>query len=146
MNRNFAFSILTVAMSVALNQAASADPLSGDTFGYENLVPGRFATASGVATTGEQVKAELADALRSGTIVSGDTFGYENLVPARFATASGVATTREQVKAELAEALRSGTIISGDAFGYENLVPARLSGTRFLATGNGGKSDARSMN
>jgi hypothetical protein len=50
------------------------------------------------------------------------------------------------VKAELAEALRSGTIISGDAFGYENLVPARLSGTRFLATGNAGKSDARSMN
>ncbi|HEX4596913.1 MAG TPA: hypothetical protein VH278_03950, partial [Burkholderiaceae bacterium] len=130
MNRNFAFSILSVAMSFALNQAASADPMRN------------AAVISGVSTTREQVKAELSEALRSGTILSGDTFGYENVAPARFATPSAVATTREQVKSELAEALRSGTIISGDTFGYENLVPARHSGARFLATGNGGKSGA----
>jgi DNA-binding GntR family transcriptional regulator len=101
------------------------------------------------AKTREQVKAELREAIRTGNVFATGDSGLKlnEMYPHRYPqTTVGETKTREQVKAELAEALRSGTIVSGDTFGYENLVPARHSGARFLATGNGGKSDAASMN
>jgi ribosomal protein L30E len=67
--------------------------------------------------TRAQVKAELAEAIRTGDISSGDdeglTLNQEN--PSRYpAKPVVVGKTRDQVKAELAEAIRTGDISAGD--------------------------------
>jgi hypothetical protein len=72
--------------------------------------------------TREQVKAELAEANRAGTILSGDGTLWRDLgVPHRAADADLTGKTREQVKAELADANRNGTILSGDGTLWRDL-------------------------
>ncbi len=72
--------------------------------------------------TREQVKAELAEANRAGTILSGDGTLWRDLgVPHRAADADLTGETREQVKTELAEANRNGTILSGDGTLWRDL-------------------------
>jgi len=77
---------------------------------------GLFTASVAIADmTREQVKAELADAKRSGDIVAQGERGfklnelYPNSYPAKPVTAT---LTREQVKAELADAVRSGDILA----------------------------------
>jgi len=73
------------------------------------------ALAQQCSNTQAQVKAELAEALRSGTIVSGDGTMWRDLgAPRQPADLVAEARTRERVKSELAEALDAGTIVSGD--------------------------------
>jgi hypothetical protein len=72
-----------------------------------------------VGKTREQVKAELAEAIRTGNILANDESGRKlnEVFPSRYEVQQATGTkTREQVKAELAEALRTGEILaSGDS-------------------------------
>jgi len=84
--------------------------------------------------TREQVKAELAAAVRTGDIMAGGESGlklnelYPNRYPAKQVQSS---VTREQVKAELAAAVRTGDIMaSGETGGklnelYPSVYPAK---------------------
>jgi hypothetical protein len=72
--------------------------------------------------TREQVRAELAEANRNGTILSGDGTLWRDLgAPRRPADTTLAGKTREQVEAELAEANREGTILSGDGTLWRDL-------------------------
>ena len=81
------------------------------------LASGLIAGTSALAdVTREQVKAELAAAVRTGDIMAGGESSfklnelYANRYPARQVQ---VGLTREQVKAELAEAIRTGDFMVG---------------------------------
>lgn len=96
---------------------------------------GLFAASVAVADmTHEQVRAELADAKRSGDIWGQGDQGlslnelYPNSYPAKPVTAS---LTREQVKAELADAVRTGDIIAQGERGLKlkELYPGRYPST-----------------
>ena len=85
--------------------------------------------------TRAQVKAELAEAMRTGNMLAGGELGLtlRELNPGRYPAAPVVAEgkTRAQVKTELADAIRSGDILANDESGltaYEEhpqLSPAR---------------------
>ena len=81
------------------------------------LASGLIAGTSAFAgATREQVKAELAQAIRSGDIMSNGQSGLKlnELYPSRYPTQQVQAgVTREQVKAELALALRTGDYMVG---------------------------------
>ena len=72
--------------------------------------------------TREQVKAELAEAIRTGDIMANGETGqkvnelFPHLYPAK-AAAQG--KTREQVKAELAEAVRTGNVVADGESGLK---------------------------
>ncbi|WP_138514426.1 DUF4148 domain-containing protein [Rhodoferax bucti] len=99
------------------------------------LVTGHAQAADNIGKTREQVRAELAEAQRTGDIAApkdaGDEFGATNgrkmneIYPAAYPAKPVVAgKTREQVRAELAEAQRTGDIVApkdaGDEFGAAN--------------------------
>ncbi len=69
--------------------------------------------------TREQVKAELAEAIRTGDVLAPGDSGMKlnELYPQRYAhPAAGPTVTRAQVKAELAEAIRTGDMLAqGDS-------------------------------
>lgn len=69
------------------------------------------------AITRDQVRMELADAIRSGDIATGESsLSRRELFPQRYpAAAAAPGKTRAQVEAELAEAIRNGDIASGEA-------------------------------
>lgn len=76
-----------------------------------------LASADGPLTR-EQVKAELAEAQRSGDIVAGGEAGLKlnELFPGRYPAKPALhGSTRSQVQAELAEAQRTGNLIAGEA-------------------------------
>ena len=85
--------------------------------------------------TRAQVKAELAEAMRTGNMLAGGELGLtlRELNPGRYPAAPVVAVskTRAQVKEELADAIRTGDIIANNESGltaYEEhpqLYPAR---------------------
>lgn len=90
------------------------------------------ATDASLPKSRAQVKAELAEAIRTGDIVSNLDNGLKlnELFPARYpAKAVSQGLTREQVKAELAEAVRKGDIVSSQDNGQKlnELFPARYS-------------------
>ena len=84
--------------------------------------------------TREQVKAELAEAIRTGDIVVNGETGqkanevFPGLYPAKAAVQG---KTREQVKAELAEAIRTGNIVADNESGLKlnQLYPQRYGRT-----------------
>ena len=84
--------------------------------------------------TREQVKAELAEAIRTGDIVVNSETGqkaneaFPGLYPAKAAVQG---KTREQVKAELAEAIRTGNIVADNESGLKlnQLYPQRYGRT-----------------
>jgi hypothetical protein len=72
--------------------------------------------------TREQVKAELADAIRTGDILAPGDSGLKlnELYPQRYPRpAAGPALTRAQVRAELAEAIRTGDMLAGGDSGIK---------------------------
>ena len=80
--------------------------------------------------TREQVKAELAEAVRTGNIViNGEISQHANeMMPGMFPAKPIVqSTTREQVKTELVEALRTGNIMADGETGLKlnQLYPQR---------------------
>ena len=88
--------------------------------------------------TREQVRAELAEANRDGTILSGDGTLWRDLGTLRRPADTGLAgKTREQVQAELAEANRDGTILSGDGTLWRDLGSLHyFAGPSFVARSN----------
>jgi Domain of unknown function (DUF4148) len=77
------------------------------------LVLAAFGTHANAQLTREQVKAELAQAVRNGDMpVGGESdLRLNQLYPGRYpAKPAAVGKTREQVKAELAEAIRTGDV------------------------------------
>ena len=80
---------------------------------FSALIGGTSAYAN---VTREQVKAELAEAVRTGNMPAGGESSlklnelFPNRYPAKAVTSS---LTREQVKAELAEAVRTGNMPAG---------------------------------
>ena len=72
--------------------------------------------------TREQVKAELAEAIRTGDVFARGESGLKlnELYPQRYPQApAAVAATRAQVKAELAEAIRTGDMIAAGESGLK---------------------------
>ena len=72
--------------------------------------------------TRDQVKAELAEAIRTGDVLASGESGLKlnELYPQRYPHApAAVATTRAQVKAELAEAIRTGDMIASGESGLK---------------------------
>ncbi len=82
------------------------------------------------------MKAELAEAIRTDTILSGDgTLWKDRGAP--LPPTEGAGKTREQVKAEPAEAIRTGTILSGDGTLWRDLgASQRYSDTPLIARTN----------
>jgi ribosomal protein L30E len=105
--------IAAAVLAISAGQALAADPVQGK--------------------TREQVKAELAEALRTGDIVVGGESGRKanELFPERYAAPAKAVVkegkTREQVKAELNEALRNGDVVAGGESGrtLRELFPGR---------------------
>jgi predicted RNase H-like HicB family nuclease len=94
--------------------------------------------------TREQVRAELADAVRTGDIVAGE-FGLKlnEVTPGRYPAMAQAGKTRDEVRAELAEAVRTGDIVTGE-FGFKrneiapSLYPSRMAssaGAQFETAG-----------
>lgn len=87
-------------------------------FAFSTLVAGQAMAASTDApVTRDQVRAELAEAVRTGNIVTGESSAklneqYPQLYPNQQVTSS---VTRAEVQAELAEAVRTGNIITGES-------------------------------
>lgn len=76
-----------------------------------------MAADANAGLTRDQVKAELAEAIRTGNIVTGESSArlneqFPQLYPEQQVHSS---VTRAQVKAELAEAVRTGNIIEGES-------------------------------
>ncbi len=71
--------------------------------------------------TRDQVKAELAEAIRTGNIIGNEQGQKLNeIYPSRYPAQAAVAgKTRDQVKAELAEAIRTGDILAGGDHGQK---------------------------
>lgn len=85
---------------------------------FSALFAGQAMAASTDATlTRDQVKAELAEAIRTGNIVTGESSARLNeQFPALYPQQQTQSTvTRAQVRAELADAIRSGNIIEGES-------------------------------
>lgn len=85
--------------------------------------------------TRAEVKAELAEALRTGDIVAAGETGMKlnELYPERYATTDAApGKTRAEVRAELDEAIRSGNIVAGGESGQKlnELHPERYATTR----------------
>ena len=100
------------------------------------LVAGHALAADPVAAkTREQVRAELAEAVRSGDLIADGETGarFNQLFPAQYAQSATVAgKTRAEVKAELAEAVRNGDLIADGETGakFKDVAPATYAAAR----------------
>ena len=84
---------------------------------FSAVFVGQAIAANDPLVTREQVKAELAEAIRTGNIVTGESSAklneqFPQLYPQQAATSS---VTRAQVKAELAQAIKTGNIVEGES-------------------------------
>jgi hypothetical protein len=79
------------------------------------LLLAAFGSTAHAQMTREQVKAELADAIRTGDIFEGESgLKLNEINPGRYpARPLPAGKTRVQVKAELAEAIRTGDMLAG---------------------------------
>jgi hypothetical protein len=80
-------------------------------------LPGAAFAQEANPVTREQVRAELAEAIRTGDILSGDSgLTLRERFPQRYpAPVAAPGKTRGQVRAELEAAIRDGEIVSGDS-------------------------------
>jgi Domain of unknown function (DUF4148) len=99
------------------------------------LLLAAFGTHANAQLTREQVKAELAEAIRTGNVLADGESGLmrNQIDPGRYPAKPMLAgKTREQVKAELAEAIRTGDMPAGGESGlmlYE-MYPQRYAKAR----------------
>ncbi|MCC2596621.1 DUF4148 domain-containing protein [Pusillimonas sp. MFBS29] len=97
--------------------------LSAIAFAFSTLIAGQaMAAGTDAPVTRDQVRAELAEAVRTGNIVTGESSArlneqYPQLYPAQQVTTSA---SRAEVRAELAEAVHTGNIITGESSAKEN--------------------------
>ena len=103
------------------------------------LVAGHaFAADPAAAKTREQVRAELAEAVRNGDLIADGETGarFNQLFPAQYAQSATVAgKTRAEVKAELAEAVRTGDLVADGQTGarFNEVAPAQYAAARSAA-------------
>ena len=106
------------------------------------LVAGQaFAADPAAAKTREQVRAELAQAIRNGDMIADGQTGatYKELFPAQYAQPVATAgKSRAEVKAELAEAIRTGDIVADGQTGAKanELAPAAYAAAKPAAASN----------
>ncbi|MCV2368130.1 DUF4148 domain-containing protein [Roseateles oligotrophus] len=106
MNRSFLSAIALALASLTTGAVFAADDLA------ENNSP----------RTREQVRAELAEAIRTGDIVGNGLTGQKlnELYPNRYPKQPiAQAKTREQVRAELDDAIRSGDVVGNGVSGQK---------------------------
>ncbi|AEC18690.1 hypothetical protein PT7_0150 [Pusillimonas sp. T7-7] len=99
--------------------------VSAIVFAFSTLIAGQAMAANTDApVTREQVKAELAEAIRTGNIVTGESSAKLNeQFPALYPEQQVQSTvTRAQVQAELAEAIRTGNVTVGESSAKLNEV------------------------
>lgn len=86
--------------------------ISAIAFAFSTLFAGQAMAASDAPMTRAQVKAELAEAIRTGNIVVGESGEHLNeIYPHNYAAQQSASTvTRAQVQAELAEAAANGQL------------------------------------
>jgi predicted RNase H-like HicB family nuclease len=101
------------ATLATLGVAVAGALLSTLAYAVEATQPAPVSTS--VGKTRAEVKAELADAIRTGDIASGISgLKLNEVYPGSYPRKPSVATkTREEVNAELAEAVRTGDIVTG---------------------------------
>ena len=84
-----------------------------------------LAAETSTGLTRDQVKAELAEAVRTGNMVGNDESGkmLNEIYPSRYpAQPAYQGKTRAQVKAELAEAVGTGNILANDPSGSGKML------------------------
>lgn len=86
------------------------------------------------AISREQVRMELADAIRSGDVATGESsLSRRELFPQRYPApaAAAMGKTRAQVQAELAEAIRTGDLVANGETGLKlnQLQPSLYAGS-----------------
>lgn len=93
-------------------------------FSFSTLFAGQAMAASDAPMSRAQVKAELAEAIRTGNIVVGESGEHLNeIYPHNYAAQQSASTvTRAQVQAELAEAIGAGNMIVGESSAKLNEV------------------------
>jgi hypothetical protein len=80
-----------------------------------------------IPKTRAEVRAELAEAIRDGSMMADGQTGatFKDLYPSRYAQPVASGKTREEVKAELAEAIRNGDMVADGQTGvtFKQLNP-----------------------
>jgi hypothetical protein len=118
---------------VANTDVGSSEFVSGKGQKLSTAFPESYAQASTGGKTREQVRAELTEAQRTGSIVANSDVGSSEFVsgkgqtlsaafPESYAQASAGGKTRAQVRAELAEAQRTGDIVASRDVGNSEFV------------------------
>lgn len=114
-----------IALAFALS-AAPAFATSGNNMTGEGLFP--VAVSTTTAMSRDQVRAELSEAVRDGSLIANNVTGetVSEAAPASFAVVEPH-LSREQVKAELAEAVRDGSLIANNVTGetFSQRYPSR---------------------
>lgn len=100
-----------------------------------SLVAGHVLAAdASVGKTRDEVRAELAQAIRSGDLIADGATGqrYNEIAPHLYAQPVVVSKSRAEVKAELAEATRNGDLIADGQTGarFNQVYPAQYAAVR----------------
>lgn len=107
------------------------------------LAAGSVFAADMTSKTRDQVRAELAQAQRDGTLIADGQTGatFRQVFPGSYAQPAAMSTTsRDQVRAELMEAQRNGTLIADGQTSatFRDLNPSRYPTNNMQAMGNNG--------
>ncbi len=111
-----AASLIALAVALSAGSAIAAEQVIVNNATGEGL----FGPATAVASKSrDQVRSELAEAVRSGAVIANNATGETVRTAGRSPFAAGfeARVTRDQVKAELAEAARNGELIANNATG-----------------------------
>lgn len=90
--------------------------ISSIALAFGTLLTGHAMAADNGPVTRAQVKAELAEAVRTGNVIVGDTGQLmKDVFPQNYPAQSPSTVTRAQVQAELVEANRTGNVVAGES-------------------------------
>jgi len=88
--------------------------VSAIAFVFASVFAAQAMAADSAPVTREQVKAELAEAVRNGNMIVGESGQRMNQIfPHDYAVQNSFGITRAEVRAELAEAVEAGNVIVG---------------------------------
>jgi hypothetical protein len=115
------------------------------------LSAGSVFAADMTSKTREQVRAELAQAQRDGTLIADGQTGatFRQMFPGSYMQPATMSTTsRDQVRADLMQAQRNGTLIADGQTGasFRDLNPSRYPMNNMQALGNNGTTVGMGQN
>jgi ribosomal protein L30E len=97
--------------------------VSAIAFAFSTLFVGQAMAADHGSVTRDQVKTELAEAVRAGNMIVGESGERLNEVfPHNYPIQTSSSVSRAQVQAELAEAIRNGNVVLGESSAPLSLV------------------------